>query len=285
MLCFVDRCLSFFFWPLYCLSIFDLPFWLPHWYFLAIVLSVHLQFTALITPLISFGHCIVCPSSIYHLITPLISFGHCIVCPSSIYRFDYLFDIFWPLYCLSIFDLPLWLPFCIFWPLYCLSIFNFPFWLHLWYLLATLLFVHLQFTVFITPLISFSHSVVCPSSIYRFYYPFDIFWPLYCLSIFNLPFWLPLWYLFATLLSVHLKFTVFIIPLVSSNFSSYARACSLYSKILKRHHILSNKLLNRWFLKNRFIFQNILQISTPCWKAFCQLCTGDENGIGNYILI
>jgi hypothetical protein len=283
---------------MFCRSLFVL-------FLLAIVLSVHLRFTV--------------------LITSLIFFGHCIVCPSSIYRFDYPFDIFWPLHCLSIFNLPFDYPFDIFWPLYCLSIFDLSFWLPLWYLLAIVLSVHLRFTAlitllyllaivlsvhlqltvlitplvsfghsvvcpssiyrFYTPLISFSHSVVCPSSIYRFYYPFDIFSPLYCLSIFNLPFWLPLWYLLATLLSVHLKFTVLITPLVSWNFSSYARACSLYSKILQRHHILSNKLLNRWFLKNRFIFQNVLQISTPCWKAFCQLCTGDENGIVNYILI
>ena len=120
--CFVDRCLSFcpfsfghcivcpsitasdypfgIFWPLYCLS-FNYGFWLPLWYLLAIVLSV-LQLRLLITPLVSFGHCIVCPSitasdypfgifwSLYCLsffdsqllITPLVSFGHCIVCPS-----------------------------------------------------------------------------------------------------------------------------------------------------------------------------------------------------------
>jgi hypothetical protein len=240
----------------------------------------------LITSLESFGHCIVCPSSIYRFDYPLVSFGHCIFCPSSIYRFDH--------------------PFCIFWPLYFLSIFNWPFWLPLCYHLATLLSVHLQFTILITPLVSFGHSVDCPSSIYSFDYLFGIVWLLYYLSIFNLPLWLPrwyllaialsvhlqftvwlpLWYFLATLLSVHLQFTVLITPLVSSNFSSYARACSLYSKCLQRHHILSNKLLNRWFLKNRFIFQNVLQkISTPCWKAFCQLCTGDENGIVNYILI
>ena len=154
------------------------------------------------------------------------------------FLFDYLFGIFWPFYCLSIFNLPLWLPvgifwplyfcpssiyrfdhpFCIFWPLYFLSIFNWPFWLPLWYHLATLLSVHLQFTVLNTPLVSFGHSIVCPSLIYSFDYLFGIFWSLYCLSIFNLPLWLPLWYLLATLLSVHLQFTVLIIPLVSSNF-------------------------------------------------------------------
>jgi hypothetical protein len=80
--CFVDRCLSFcpfsfghcivcpsitasdypfgIFWPLYCLS-FNYGFWLPLWYLLAIVLSV-LQLRLLITPLVSFGHCVVCPT-------------------------------------------------------------------------------------------------------------------------------------------------------------------------------------------------------------------------------
>jgi hypothetical protein len=82
------------FWPLYFLSIFNWPFWLPLWYHLATLLSVHLRFTVLITPLVSFSHCIVCPSSIYRLITPLVSVGHSIVCPSSIYRFDYPFGIF-----------------------------------------------------------------------------------------------------------------------------------------------------------------------------------------------
>ena len=148
----------------------------------------------------------------------LFSFGHCVVC-SSIYRFwlplwyllatvlsvllftdsDYLFGIFWPLCCL---------------------------------------FFYLQ--ILITSLVSFGHCVVC-SSIYRFWlplwyllatvlsdllftdsdYPFGIFWPLCCLifylqilitplvffghcvvwsSIYR--FWLPLWYLLATVLSV-----------------------------------------------------------------------------------
>ena len=69
----------------------------------------------------------------------LFSFGHCVVC-SSIYRFwlplwyllaivlsvllftdsDYPFGIFWPLCCLSFFDLQI----LIFWPLCCLSFFD-----------------------------------------------------------------------------------------------------------------------------------------------------------------
>ena len=89
-LCFIDQYLSsyLFFWPLYCLSFFDYTR-LPVWYLLAIVLSVLLWL---------------------HQITHLVSFGHCIVCPSLITP-DYPFGIFWPLYCLSFFDytrLPLW---------------------------------------------------------------------------------------------------------------------------------------------------------------------------------
>jgi hypothetical protein len=105
--------------------------------------------------------------------------------------------------------------FDIFWPLYCLSIFNLPFWLTIWCLLATLVSVHLRFTVLITRTGNrvvkryqrviktvnrrwtdnrvakryqrgnkngklkmdriCNHSIVCPSSIYRFDYPFGIF--------------------------------------------------------------------------------------------------------------
>ena len=286
------------FWPLYCLSFhlrlvitslvsFDhcivcpsiYGLWLSLWYLLTIVLSV-LHFTAcdyhfgifwplhclsfrlrlVITTLVSFDHCIVCPS-VYGLWLSLVSFDHCIVCPSiyglwlplwyllvivlSVLPFtacDYHFGIFWPLHCLSFhlrlvittlvsFDhcivcpsvyglwLPLWylltialsvLPFTaydyhfgIFWPLYCLSF-------------------HLR--LLITSLVSFDHCIVCPS-IYGLWLPlwylliialsvlpytacdyhFGIFWPLYCLS-FHLRLWLPLWYLLTIVLSV-LQFT------------------------------------------------------------------------------
>jgi hypothetical protein len=112
------------------------------------------------------------------LITSLVSFGHCIVCPSidgfwlplwyllaivlSVLRLtasDYLFDIFWPLYCLS-FD----------WRLLITSLVTFGhcivcssidgFWLPLWYLLVNVLSV-LRLTA---------------SD-----YLFGIFWSLYCL--------------------------------------------------------------------------------------------------------
>jgi hypothetical protein len=128
-------------------------------------------------PLVSFGHCIVCPSVttsyypfgicwplyrlsfIYHfllhlwyllatvlsvldlplLITPLVSFGHCIVCPWFTTSY-YPFGIFWPLCCLSLI---------------------YHFLLPLWYLLVT---------------------VVCPWFTTS-YYPFGICWPLCCMSL------------------------------------------------------------------------------------------------------
>ena len=172
--------------------------WLPLWYRLAIVLSVG-RFTVydypfgilwplyclsvalrcMITPLVSFGHCIM-SVVLRCMITPVVSFGHCIVCRAfygvwiplwyllaivlSVGRFtvyDYLFGIVWPLYCLSV-------------VLRCM----------------------------ITHLVSFGHCIVCRSfygvllplwyllaivlSVVRFTvhdYPFGIFWPLYCLSV------------------------------------------------------------------------------------------------------
>ena len=357
------------FWPLYCLS-FDLwllitplvsfghyivcpliyDFWLLLWYLLAIILSVLPFMTSdysfgifwplyclsfdlwlLITPLVSFGHYIVCPLiydfwlllwyllaiilsvlwfmtsdysfgifwplyclsfDLWLLITPLVSFGHYIVCP-LIYDFwlllwyllaiilsvlwfmtsDYSFGIFWPLYCLS---LDLWLlitPLVSFGHyIVCPSIYDF--WLLLWYLLAIILSVlwfmtsDYSFGIFwplyclsylrllITPLVSFGHYIVCPL-IYDFWlllwyllaiilsvlftasdYSFGIFWPLYCLS-FDLwllitplvsfghyivcpliyDFWLPLWYLLAIILSVLWFMTSDYSFGISSNFS------------------------------------------------------------------
>jgi hypothetical protein len=86
----------FFFWPLYCMSFCDLhllitPLYHPNLLFLlAIALYVLLRFTPSDYPFVSskssfsFGHCIVCNSSIYTFWLPLwyLSFGHCIVCQS-----------------------------------------------------------------------------------------------------------------------------------------------------------------------------------------------------------
>ena len=292
------------FWPLYCLSvvlrcmitslvsfghcIVCLSFygvWLPLWYLLAIVLSVG-RFTVydypfgivwplyclsvvlrcMITPLVSFGHCIFCLSfygvwlTLWYLLATVLSVGRFTV-------YDYPFGIFWPLYCLSV------VLRCMITPLVsfghcivCLSFYGV--WLPLWYLLAIVLSVD-RFTVYdylfdifwplyclsvvlrcmITPLVSFGHCIVCRSfygvwlplwyllaivlsvgSFTVYDYPFGIFWPLYCLSvvlrcmitplvsfghcIICLSFygvWLPLWYLLATVLSVGC-FTVYDYP-------------------------------------------------------------------------
>ena len=98
------------FWSLCCLAFIDLRL--------------------VITSLVSFGHCVVCPSSTYGLWLPLVSFGHCVVCPSSTYGLwlplwyllvivssvlprltasNYLFGILWPLCCLFFFFFYVWL--------------------------------------------------------------------------------------------------------------------------------------------------------------------------------
>ena len=240
------------FWPLYCLSLIDLRllntplvsfghcivclwliygFWILLWYLLAIVLSVFDWFTA---SEYSFG--IFWPLYCLSLIdlrllnTPLVSFGHCIVCLWLIYGF---WILLWYLLAivLSVFD---WFTaseysFGIFWPLYCLSL--------------------IDLRLLNTPLVSFGHCIVCLWLIYGFWillwyllaivlsvfdwftaseYSFGIFWPLYCLSLIDLRllntplvsfghcivclwliygFWILLWYLLAIVLSVFDWFT------------------------------------------------------------------------------
>jgi hypothetical protein len=101
--------LCFFFWPLCCLFFSNIRilitplvsfghcavcsssiygFWLPLWYLLAIVLSVHLRYTDSDYPFgIFWPLCCLFIFDIRILITPLVSFGHCAVCSSSIYEF------------------------------------------------------------------------------------------------------------------------------------------------------------------------------------------------------
>jgi hypothetical protein len=166
-------------------------FWLPLWYMLAIALSV-LWITASDYPFDIFWPLYCLSFELWLLITPLIYFGYCIVCPLH-YGFWLLF---W--YTLAIALSVLWItvsdyPFDIFWPMYCLSF-------ELWLL--------------ITPLVSVGHCIVCPLH-YGFWllfwytlaialsvlwittsdYPFDIFWPMYCLSF-------ELWLLITPLVSV-----------------------------------------------------------------------------------
>ena len=137
------------FWPLHSMSVFDIRLLITSlWYLLAIVLDVRLWY----------------PASDYF---PLVSFGHCSACPSLISGF----------------------------------------WLPLWYLLAIVLDVRLWYRLLITPLVSFGHCIGCPSLIFGFWlplwyllaivlhvrlwysasdYPFGIFWPLYCMSVFDI---------------------------------------------------------------------------------------------------
>ena len=206
-------------------------FWLHPWYLLAIVLSFLLWYTdsdyplgifwplcclflydiqILITPLVSFGHCVVCSSMTYGIWFPpwyflaivfsvllwftdseypLVSFGHCVVCSSMIYRF-------WlhPWYLLAIvLSVLLWYTDSDYTPWYLLAIVlsvllwytdsDYP--LGIFWPLCCLFFYDIQ--ILITPLVSFGHCVVCSSMIYRF--------------------WLPPWYLLAIVLSVLLWYT------------------------------------------------------------------------------
>jgi hypothetical protein len=137
----------------------------------------------------SFGHCILCSSSIYWFWLPL---WYLLTIELSVLRrftdSDKPSGIFWPLYCLFFFDLLILIiplvslaivlsvlrrftdsdyPFGIFWPLY------------------FLFFVDLL--ILIIPLVSFAHCIVCSSSIYWF--------------------WLPLWYLLTIVFSVLRWFT------------------------------------------------------------------------------
>ena len=236
-------------------------FWLPLWYLVAIVLSVLPRFTTydyffgILWPLYFLSFL-----DLRFLITPLVSCGHCIVCPSSIYdfwlllwylvaivlsvlprftTFDYPFGILWPLYCLSVLDLRLLIiPFvscghCIVFPssIVCPSSIN-DFWLPLWYLVAIVFSVLPRFTTsdypfgILWPLYCLSFLDFVLSVIPRFTtsdYPFGILWPLRCLSFLDLrlmiilfvscghcivcpssiyDFWLLLWYHLAILLSV-----------------------------------------------------------------------------------
>ena len=243
-------------------------FWLPLWYLLVIVLSVpavtasdcpfdicwslcypFLQLQLLIAPLVSFGHCVICPSSysfwlpLWYLLVIVLS-----VPPDT--ASDCPFDIFWSLCYLSL-HLQLLIahlvsfghcvivppvtasdcPFGIFWSLCYMSL-------------------HLQ--LLIAPLISFGHCVIRPS-IYSFWLPLwylfvivlsvppftasdcplAIFWSLFYLSLHlqlliaplklfghcvicpsSYSFWLPLWYLLVIVLSVP-PVTLLIAPLVS----------------------------------------------------------------------
>ena len=220
-------------------------FWLHPWYLSAIVLfSVLLWYTDSDYPLgIFWALCCLFFYDIKILITPLVSFGHCVVFSSMIYRFwlhpwyllaivsvllwykdsDYPLGIFWPLCCLFFYDIQIMItPLVSFGHCVVCSSMIYRFWLHPWYILAIVLSVLLWYTdsdnplgiirplccvffydipILIIPLVSFDHCVVfCSSMIYRFWLH-----PWYLLAIFSsmiYRFWLHSCYLLAIVLSV-----------------------------------------------------------------------------------
>jgi hypothetical protein len=130
------------FCALFCRSLFVL---------LSIVLSVLLWFTAS-----DYSFCLCCPLyclsyfGLRLLITPLVSVGHCIVCPTLVYGFWLLL---WSLLSIVL-SVLLWFTasdysFGLCWPLYCLSFFG--------------------LRLLITPLVSVVHCIVCPTLVYGFW--------------------------------------------------------------------------------------------------------------------
>jgi hypothetical protein len=203
-------------------------FWLSLWYLLAIVLSVLLRVIASDYPFGIFWP--LCCQSFFELrllIIPLVSFGHCVVNPSS-YGFwlslwyllaivlsvlrvtasNYPVGIFWPLCCQSFFELRLLIIPLVSFGHCVVSPSSYGFWLSLWYLLAIVLSVlrvtasdypfgifgplccrsFFELLLLIIPLVSLGHCVVGPSSSYCF--------------------WLSLWYLWVIVLSILLRVTV-----------------------------------------------------------------------------
>jgi hypothetical protein len=172
-------------WPLYRLSYFDK--------------------CLLITPLVSFGHCIFRPTSINAF---WLSLSYMLAIVSSVLlRFmpsDCHIGIFWPLYRLSYFNVCLLITTLISFGncIICPTLI-YAFWLPYWYLVAIVSSILLQMyalKLLITPLVYFGHCIVCPTLIYAFWlslryllaivssvllrlmpsdYPFGILWPLY----------------------------------------------------------------------------------------------------------
>ena len=107
----------------------------------------------LIIPLVSFAHCIVCPTLIYAFWLPL---WYLLAIASSVLLWlmpsDYPFGILWPLYRLSYFDSCLLItPLVSFGHCVVCSTLIWAFWLPLWYLLAIGLSVLLRYTDFDYP--------------------------------------------------------------------------------------------------------------------------------------
>ena len=254
-------------------------FSLPLWYLLAIVFSVLLRFTDSHYPFgIFLSLCCLFFLDLRILITPLVSFVHCVVCSSSIYEFSlplwyllaivlsvplrftdshYPFGIFWSLCCLFFFDLRILITALVSFGhcVVCSSqIYGFS--LPLWYLLSIVLSVLLRFTdshylfgifwslcclffldlrILITPLVSFGHCVFCSSQIYEFS--------------------LPIWYLLSIVFSVLLRFTDSHYP-----FGIFCPLCCLFFLDLR---ILITHLVS--FVHCVFCSSQIYGFSLPLW--------------------
>ena len=212
------------FWPSFLLWYTDSDYTLVIFWPLCCLFSYELWI--LITPLVSFGHC-VCSSMIYRFWLHL--WYLLVISSSMIYRFwlhhwclsaivlsvllwfrdcDYPLGIFWPLCCLFFYDIQiLIIPLVSFGHCAVCSSMIYRFSLPPWYLLAIVLSDLLWYTDSDYPLVSFGHCVVCSSMIYRFSlppwylsaivlsvllwytdsdYPLGIFWPLCCLFFYDL---------------------------------------------------------------------------------------------------
>jgi hypothetical protein len=142
----------------------------------------------MITPLVSFSHCVVCPSTMYGLWLLL---WYLLAIVSSVLLqctdYDYSFGIIWPLCCLSNNVRIMITPLVSFGYCVVCSSTMYGLWLLLWYMLAIVLSVLLQCTdydyffgifwllcclffynarIMITPLVSFGYCVFCPSTMY-----------------------------------------------------------------------------------------------------------------------
>jgi hypothetical protein len=136
------------FWPLCCQFLFDIGI--------------------RITPLVSFGHCIVSSSSINGFWLPL--WYLVAIMSSALLRYrdsDYPFGIFWPSCCQFFFDILILITLLVSFG-HCVvsSSSKYRFWLPFWYLLAIVL----------SDLLRYTDSD----------YPFGIFWPLCCQFFFDI---------------------------------------------------------------------------------------------------
>jgi hypothetical protein len=182
-------------WPLCCLSSLIYIFWLSLWYLLAIVLSVFfdLHVLAFLWYLLAIGLSVFFELRI--LAISFVSFCHWFVCVLRFTNSGDLFEICWPLCCLSsliyIFCLSLWYLLAIVFSVF----FDLRILLSLWYLLVIVLSVFFDLRFLGISLVYVAHCVVC---LLRFTDSGYLFW-----------------YMFAIVLSVFFDLHILVISLVS----------------------------------------------------------------------